>query len=154
MAATSATAEPEISAKKSDTPMFTIASPPRINPMIAETKLISLSVIPPAFMIAPARTNIGIAISENLVDPSYISRAIVTKLLVPSVNSNPSTPHMANATAIGMLMQIISSIAMKIAEISIRPGPCFFQARFRPLPQFQHIPARCLPLHIADIPAG
>ena len=143
IAATSATAEPEISAKNSDTPMLTIASPPRMKPMIAETKLISRSVMPPAFMIAPASTNIGMAISENLVDPSYMSSAMVTRLDAPSVASRPSTPHMASATAMGMLMQIIISIAMKMAPISIRHDPCFFRVRFRLLPRSPHVPAKC-----------
>ncbi len=144
IAATSATAEPEISAKNNETPMFTIASPPRMKPMMAVTKLINRSVIPPAFMMAPASTNIGIAISENLVEPSYMSSAIVTRLSVPSVSSRPSTPLIARATAIGMLIQIMISIAMKIPAINIRCDPCSFRVRFRPLPRSLHVQARCL----------
>ena len=85
VAATSATAEPEISAKNSETPMLTIARPPRTKPSRAETKAISRLEMPPAFMMAPASTNMGMAISENLVEPSYISSATVTRLPVPSM---------------------------------------------------------------------
>ncbi len=41
MAATSATAEPDISAKNSETPMFTMARPPRTKPINAVMKLIN-----------------------------------------------------------------------------------------------------------------
>ncbi len=118
MAATSATAEPEISAKNSDTPMFTIASPPRTKPMRAATKLISRSVTPPAFMIAPARTNIGMAMRENFVEPSYMSRATVTRLSRPSVSRSPRMPQTASATAIGTLRQISTTRVAKITGIS------------------------------------
>ena len=113
-AATSATAEPDISAKKRLTPMLTIARPPRTKPMMAFTKLMSLSVIPPAFMIAPAKTNIGMAINENLVDPSYISSASVTILSTPSVTARPKMAATARPTAIGTLIQIS---ATKITNI-------------------------------------
>src|SRR5205823_10744737 len=64
---TSATAEPEISAKNIDAPMVTIASPPRMNPRIALAKAIRRCEIPEAFMIAPARMKSGIAMSGKLV---------------------------------------------------------------------------------------
>ena len=66
---TSATAEPEISAKKSDAPIETIASPPRMKPSTALAKAISRVVMPEAFMIAPARMNSGMAISGKFVAP-------------------------------------------------------------------------------------
>jgi hypothetical protein len=119
IAATSATAEPDISAKNNETPTFTIANAPRTKPISAETKLISRTVMPVAFMIAPARTNIGIAINENFVDPSYMSSAIVTKLPGPSVASNPTTPATANATAIGTFIKIRTSRIKNIDAISI-----------------------------------
>ena len=84
MAATSATAEPEISAKKSETPTLTMASPPRTKPIRAETNSIRRRVMPAAFMIAPASTNIGIAISEKLVAPPYMSSAMEISAEVPS----------------------------------------------------------------------
>ena len=68
-AATSATAEPEISAKNSDAPIDTCASPPRIQPNIDDAKAIRRREIPEAFMIAPARMNSGIASSGKLVAP-------------------------------------------------------------------------------------
>ena len=68
-AATSATADPEISAKNSDVPIDTWASPPRIQPNTDDAKAISRREIPDAFMIAPARMNSGIASSGKLVAP-------------------------------------------------------------------------------------
>ena len=56
-AATSATADPEISAKNKDTPMLTCAKPPRIQPNSAEAKLIKRREIPDEFMMAPAKMN-------------------------------------------------------------------------------------------------
>ena len=70
VAATSATADPEISAKNSETPTLTIANPPRTKPISAETKAISRVEMPPVFISAPARMNSGIAISGKLVAPS------------------------------------------------------------------------------------
>ena len=84
--------------------VLTIARPPRTKPVMAFTKLMSLSVIPPAFIMAPAKTNIGIAISENLVDPSYISSASVTILSTPSVTARPKMAATARPTAIGTLI--------------------------------------------------
>ena len=68
-AATSATAEPEISAKNSDAPIDTCASPPRTQPNTDEAKAIRRREMPDAFMIAPARMNSGIASSGKLVAP-------------------------------------------------------------------------------------
>ncbi len=68
-AATSATAEPEISAKNSDEPIDTWASPPRIQPNSADANAISRREMPDAFMIAPARMNSGMASSGKLVAP-------------------------------------------------------------------------------------
>ena len=71
VAATSATAEPEISANTIDTPMFTMPSPPRTNPISAETKLISRTEMPEVFIRLPARMNSGMAISGKDVAPVY-----------------------------------------------------------------------------------
>ena len=70
MAATSATALPEISAKNSDTPTLTMASPPRTKPISAETKAMSRVEIPDVFISAPASTKSGMAMSGKLVAPS------------------------------------------------------------------------------------
>ena len=51
----------------------------------------SASVMPPAFMMAPASTNIGMAISENEVEPRYISIATDTKPDGPSLIRIPAT---------------------------------------------------------------
>jgi len=66
---TSATAEPEISAKNMDAPIDTIARPPRMKPSTALANAIRRLEMPEAFIIAPARMNSGIAISGKLVAP-------------------------------------------------------------------------------------
>ena len=129
-AATSATADPDISAKNNDTPMLTIPRPPRIKPINALTKLIKRSVIPPAFMIAPASTNIGIAIKENFVEPSYISNATVTKESTPSVARRPIIAEIAKATAMGTFRQIIATNARNIPRINMPTSPSLFLLRF------------------------
>ncbi len=67
--ATSATAEPEISAKNIEAAVVTIDRPPRTKPMMADAKAMSRCEMPEAFMIAPARMNSGIAIRGKLVAP-------------------------------------------------------------------------------------
>jgi hypothetical protein len=68
-AATSATADPEISAKNNDAPIDTCASPPRTQPNSDEANAMSRCEIPDAFMIAPARMNSGMASSGKFVAP-------------------------------------------------------------------------------------
>src|SRR5947207_8564212 len=68
-AETSATAEPEISAKNIEAPIDTIARPPRMKPRIDEAKAMSRREMPEAFMIAPARMKSGIAMSGKLSAP-------------------------------------------------------------------------------------
>ena len=85
VAATSATAEPEISAKNMDCTMFTCARPPRMKPTIAIARSISRCVIEDEFMIAPARMNIGIASSGKLVAPSNITSARFGSIWAPCV---------------------------------------------------------------------
>ena len=75
IAATSATALPEISAKKSETITLTIANPPLTKPTNAVTKAISLLEIELVFISDPASINKGIAINGNLVEPSKSFRA-------------------------------------------------------------------------------
>ncbi len=74
-AATSATAEPEISAKNIEVPMVIIARPPRTKPNRALPKAISRRDRLDEFMIAPARMKSGIASSGKLVVPVYITSA-------------------------------------------------------------------------------
>ncbi len=83
-AATSATADPLISAKKSEALIVTIDSPPRMNPTMAEANAIRRRLIPEAFMIAPARMNSGMAISGNEVAPSNMTRAAFGSAPTPS----------------------------------------------------------------------
>jgi hypothetical protein len=72
-AATSATAEPLISAKKRDALIVTIDRPPRMNPTRADARAIKRRLIPVAFMIAPAKIKSGIAMSGNDVAPENIT---------------------------------------------------------------------------------
>src|SRR2546427_2818660 len=72
-AAASATAEPEISAKNMEVTMVTCASAPRTKPKMAEESAISRREMPEAFMIAPAKTNSGMAMSGKLVAPVYMT---------------------------------------------------------------------------------
>ena len=99
--------------------------------MIAVTKLISRSVTPPAFMMAPASTNIGIAIRANFVEPSYMSNATLTRLPMPSLAISPMIAEIAKATAIGTLRQIMKISATKISNINIVILPQLFEARFQ-----------------------
>ena len=85
IAATSATAEPEISAKNMEAAMLTMASPPRMKPSMAEARAIRRWEMPLAFMIAPARMNMGIAKSGKLVAPSYMTRAVLSSMPGPWV---------------------------------------------------------------------
>ncbi len=100
-AATSATAEPEISAKNIDAPIVTIAKPPLTNPTSAEAKAISRCEIPEAFMIAPASTNSGIAMSGNLVVPENNTSAMLGTASNPDVNITATTDTTPSANAIG-----------------------------------------------------
>ena len=65
-AATSATAEPEISAKNTEVPIATIDNPPRDEADQRRWNAISRREIDEAFMIAPDRMNSGIASNGKL----------------------------------------------------------------------------------------
>jgi hypothetical protein len=82
-AATSATADPEISAKNIEVAMLIMLKPPLINPTRAEANAINLLEIPALFIIEPAKINKGIAINGNFIDPSNITIAVSIKKLVP-----------------------------------------------------------------------
>ncbi len=75
VAATSATADPEISAKNIDTPTLTIARPPRTKPISAETKAMRRREMLDVFISVPARMNKGMAINGKLVAASNNVRA-------------------------------------------------------------------------------
>ena len=75
----------------------------------------------------------GIAIRENLVDPSYMSSATVTRLSNPSYETRPISAETAKATAIGTFRQIIAIKGDKDKKNnhrSTRPPHSPFQARF------------------------
>src|SRR5439155_13485221 len=66
-AAASATADPEISAKNIEVTMVTCASAPRTKPSRAEESVMRRREMPDAFMIAPAKTKSGMAMSGKRV---------------------------------------------------------------------------------------
>ncbi len=102
-AATSATAEPLISAKKSDALIVTMDRPPLMNPTTAEAKAIRRRLMPDAFMIAPARMKSGIAIRGNEVAPSNMTSAAFGSAPTPSGPvSIATTATIPRAIAIGM----------------------------------------------------
>jgi len=75
-AATSATAEPEISAKNIEAPTVTMARPPRMKPRIAVARLIRRRAIDDAFMMPPAKTNSGTASRGKSLAPWNITSAV------------------------------------------------------------------------------
>ena len=115
-AATSATADPLISAKKSEALIVTIARPPRMKPTNAEAKLINRVLIPDAFMIAPAKMKSGIAMSGKDVDPLYITR--------PTLGSEPIPPGPV----------IMASTATAPREIAIGIPRTTNNSNTRPIP--------------------
>jgi hypothetical protein len=131
-AATSATAEPEISAKNSEVPMFTMARPPRTNPSSAEAKAISRRDRPEEFMIAPAKMNSGIANKGKLVAPSNMTRATLGSMAGPCVSTMASIATSPRATAMGTLRRIRANrpttIRARIIEPPRRPLPGFRRA--------------------------
>src|SRR5690348_597747 len=128
-AATSATAEPEISAKNSDAPIDTCASPPRIQPNTDEAKAISRREIPDAFMIDPARMKSGIASSGKLVAPLYVTTARFGRTATPCEMIIATTATMPSDTAIGTLMITSASTAAKSTSIVMaRPASSSMQA--------------------------
>src|SRR5438094_8835985 len=66
IAATSATAEPEISAKNIEEATLTLPNPPRICPTTGEAMLMMRKEMPAELMMPPARMNSGMASSGNL----------------------------------------------------------------------------------------
>ena len=116
IAATSATAEPEISAKNMETPTFTIASPPRTKPISAEVKLMRRIDILVVFISAPAKTNNGMARSGKFVAPSNMVRAALNRLSNPFERSIPDMATMPSAIAIGTL--ITTSISIRLINLT------------------------------------
>src|SRR5438270_3074124 len=100
-AAASATADPEISAKNIEVTMVTWASAPRMNPRSAEESAIRRREIPDAFMIAPAKTNSGMAMSGKLVAPEYITIGTLASCPTPPVCTMATSATTASATAMG-----------------------------------------------------
>ena len=119
-AATSATADPEISAKNIEVAILIILNPPLINPTRAEAKAISLREIPALFIIDPAKINNGIAINGNFIDPSNITIAVSIRKLVPVFITIAIIVVTARPIAIGTFIDKRSSKTINIVRITIK----------------------------------
>jgi hypothetical protein len=84
-AAASATADPDISAKNMEVTIFTMASPPRINPTRALAKSINLREIPAEFIKLPVRTKRGMAKRGKLSAPLNNLKGTVSRS-IPFIN--------------------------------------------------------------------
>ena len=118
-AAASATAEPEISAKKSDVTIVTWARAPRTNPKTAEESAISRREMPDAFMIAPARMKSGMAINGKLVEPVYMTSGTFASAGMPPVWRMAMSATTASAMAIGTLRSTSTITAPKRTNMAI-----------------------------------
>src|SRR5690348_2485710 len=127
-AATSATAEPEITAKNSEAPIDTCASPPRIQPNSDDANAISRREMPDAFMIAPARMNNGIASSGKFVAPLYVTIARFGRIAAPCVVTIATIATVPSATAIGTLISTSASTAPNSSSIVMLAASFLMQA--------------------------
>ena len=119
-AATSATAEPEISAKNMEVAILIILKPPLMNPTSAEANAINLLEIPALFIIEPARINSGIAINGNFIDPSNKTIAVSIKKLVPVFKTIATIVVTARPIAIGTFIERRKSRTANIVNIIIK----------------------------------
>tara|TARA_Y100000816_G_scaffold84789_1_gene58269 strand:+ start:103 stop:498 length:396 start_codon:yes stop_codon:yes gene_type:complete len=119
-AATSATADPEISAKNIEVAMLIMLRPPLINPTRAEANAINLLDIPALFIMDPARINKGIAINGNFIDPSNMTIAVSIKKLVPVFNTIAIIVVTASPIAIGTFIDSKSRRTANIVRIIIK----------------------------------
>ena len=103
-AATSATADPEISAKNIEVAILIMLNPPLIKPTKADANAINLLEIPELFIIEPASINNGIAINGNFIEPSNITIAVSIKKLVPVFITMAIIVVTAKPIAIGTLI--------------------------------------------------
>ena len=120
MAATSATAEPEISAKNIEVPIVIIASPPRMKPNSALAKAIRRRDRLDEFMIAPARMKSGIASSGKLVVPVYMTIAALSSESRPPDHAIAAMATTPRATAIGTLIRIRATRPRNISATIMR----------------------------------
>ena len=119
-AATSATADQEISAKNMEVAILIMLKPPLINPTRAEAKAINLLEIPALFIIDPARINSGIAINGNFIEPSNITIAVSIRKLVPVFITIAIIVVTASPIAIGTFMDKRSNKTINIVRIIIK----------------------------------
>ena len=83
MAAVSETAAPVIPAKKTLAMMLACARPPRTLPARMLAKRTSRVVMPPLFMISPAKMKKGMAIRVNMSRPEKYCRGAMEKRVTP-----------------------------------------------------------------------
>tara|TARA_S200000501_G_scaffold55084_1_gene45204 strand:- start:62 stop:601 length:540 start_codon:yes stop_codon:yes gene_type:complete len=119
-AATSATADPEISAKNIEVAILIMLRPPLINPTSAEAKAINLLDMPALFIIEPARINNGIAIKGNFIDPSNNTIAVSIKKLVPVFKTIAIIVVTANPIAIGTFIDRRNNKTANMVRIIIK----------------------------------
>lgn len=79
--------------------------------------------MPEVFMIAPARTKSGIAISGNLVAPSNITTAAESRLSGPDFATIATAAITPSATAIGTLISTSANSATSIRSAITRRSP-------------------------------
>ena len=118
-AATSATADPEISAKNIEVAILIMLNPPLIKPTKADANAINLLEIPELFIIEPASINNGIAINGNFIDPSNITIAVSIKKLVPVFNTIAIIVVTAKPIAMGTLILNKNNKTRNIVKIII-----------------------------------
>ena len=118
-AAASATADPEISAKNIEVTTVTCASAPRTKPSSAEESAIRRREIPEAFMIAPASTNRGMAISGKLVAPVYMTMGTFGSCSIPPVCTMATSATTASETAMGTFSSTSAITAAKRTRMAI-----------------------------------
>ena len=109
MAATSATAEPEISAKNSEVPILTMAKPPLMKPNRAEAKAIRRRDKLDEFMMAPAKMNNGMDRSGKLVAPVNMVMAALSRESMPPCTTMATMATTPSEIPMGTLIRISAS---------------------------------------------
>src|SRR5712692_4190337 len=122
IAATSATADPEISAKNIDETTFTMPNPPRMCPTSVEAMLMMRREIPVELMIPPARMNSGMARSGNLAAPENRCRGM-TDGVVPPPASRATNTAAISAKLIGTRSAENATIRPMTTPVMTAPAP-------------------------------
>ena len=120
--ATSATAEPEISAKTMEAPMLAMPSPPRTQPTTALTNSIRSSAMPARFMISPAIMNMGMARKTKLERPENICEATMLKGTIPVARKAMAVTPRATATGTPRMIRVMRTASVGIIR-GTAPAP-------------------------------